>query len=256
MKPPPTTSRRAGISGPSSAAVESIPRSEASMPRRRAGTEPVATIACRNFSACGSSPSTRTVRASSKTPRPPTTSTPLAFATLPSPRASLPITRSDFHLRSGSSETRAGPKSTPNSLARSASPSTAATCSSALDGMQPSKRQAPPSRLPASTTTVSSPSSAQRNAAEMPPGPPPTTTTSTSRTRSPITIALPVDQQALGALEAADDRGAEARAVGAVGHAVVEGQRQRQDQARLDPALAYHRLLAGAGHAQDPDLPT
>src|SRR5262249_23935081 len=138
-----------------------------------------------------SSPSTRTVRASSKTPRPPTISTPFDLATLARPRASLPITRSDFHLRSGSSDTRGAPKSTPNSFARSASASTAATWSSALEGMQPSKRRAPPRRLPASTTTVSSPSSAQRNAAEYPPGPPPITTTSTSRTRSPITIASP-----------------------------------------------------------------
>ena len=45
--------------------------------------------------------------------------------------------------------------------ARSASCITAATCSSAFDGMHPSKRHAPPSRLPASTTTVSRPSSAR-----------------------------------------------------------------------------------------------
>src|SRR5215468_10142141 len=56
--------------------------------------------------------------------------------------------------------------------------------------MQPSKRHAPPSRLPASTTTVSRPSSAQRNAAEYPPGPPPSTATSTSVTRSPITMMI------------------------------------------------------------------
>ena len=61
---------------------------------------------------------------------------------------------------------RGSPKSTPHSLARSASLTTAATWSSALLGMQPSKRQAPPRRRSASITTVSSPSSAQRKAAE------------------------------------------------------------------------------------------
>src|SRR2546425_830817 len=57
-----------------------------------------------------------------------------------------------------------------------------------------------------------------------------------------------------GAFETADDRGREACAVGAVGHAVVERQRQRQQQPRLDPALAYDGLLPGAGDAEDRDL--
>src|SRR2546422_4034140 len=61
-------------------------------------------------------------------------------------------------------------------------------------------------------------------------------------------------QQQLGAFETADDRGREARAVGAVGDAVVERQRQRQQQPRLDPALAYDGLLPGAGDAEDRDL--
>src|SRR5262249_47815465 len=89
----------------------------------------------------------------------------------------------------GSSDTRGSPKSTPSSRARSASSISAATWSSAFDGMQPSKRQAPPRRLPASITTVSSPSSAPRNAAEEPPSPPPTPATAPSTTRSPITTA-------------------------------------------------------------------
>ncbi len=130
-----------------------------------AGREPVATTACLKRTFWGASPSTRSVRESSKTARPPITSTPLDFATDASPRASLPTTRSLFHFRSGSSETRGSPKSTPNSRARAASARTAATWSSAFDGMQPSKRHAPPRRLPSSTTTVSRPSSAQRNAA-------------------------------------------------------------------------------------------
>ena len=136
-------------------------------PGRPLGREPVATMACLKRTFRSVSPtSIRSVLESSKTPRPPITSTPLAFATAASPRASLPTTRSCFHFRSGSSEMRGSPKSTPNSLARSASLRTAATCSSALLGMQPSKRQAPPRRWAASITTVSRPSSAQRKAAE------------------------------------------------------------------------------------------
>src|SRR4051812_22927849 len=208
------------------------------MPGSAAGDEPVATMACLKVIFCGSSPVTRMLRESSKGARPPITSTFLPLATPASPRASLPITRSLFHLRSGSSEIRGSPKSTPNSLARSASLSTAATCSSAFDGMQPSKRHAPPRRLSRSTTTVSSPSSAHRNAAEYPPGPPPTTATSTSRTRSPITISE-AQQQRVRLLQALDDRGGKARAIDAVGHAVVEGERERQQQARHDVAAAH-----------------
>ena len=76
------------------------------------------------------------------------------------------MTRSSFQALSASIETFASPYSTPISLARSTSCITWATCNSAFDGMHPSKRQAPPRRLPASTTTVSRPSSAARNAAE------------------------------------------------------------------------------------------
>jgi len=90
----------------------------------------------------------------------------LDLATAARPRPSLPTTRSVVHFRTASSDTRGSPKSTPNSRARSAWPSTAATWSRALEGMQPSHRHTPPRRPEASTTMVSSPSSAQRNAAE------------------------------------------------------------------------------------------
>ena len=78
------------------------------------------------------------LRESSKTARPPITSTPFALATDASPRASLPTTRSAFHLRNGSSEIRGSPKSTPKSLGPFGVSMSAATWSSALDGMQPS----------------------------------------------------------------------------------------------------------------------
>src|SRR6266850_968354 len=224
------------MSGSSSAAVESTMRSEASSrPGRRDGSEPVATIACLKRTFWGSSPSTRSSRELSNTARPPITSTPLPLATDASPRASRPTTRSAFHLRSGSSETRGSPNSTPISRARPASSISAATCSSALEGMQPSQRQAPPRRLPA------------------------TTATSTSITRSPITTAgsprrSPVEEQLLWTLEAAYDGRGEARTVGAVGDAVVERERDRQERPRHDLALEHHGLLAGARHAENGHL--
>src|SRR5215831_13298695 len=243
------------MSGTSRAAVESMMRS---LPMASSGgitgTEPVARMACLKRTTCGSSPPTRMLRESSKAPRPPMTATPFALATEASPRASLPTTRSAFHLRIGSSEMRASPKSTPNSLARSASPSTAATWRSALDGMQPSKRQAPPRRCPASITTVSRPSSAQRKAAEYPPGPPPSTATSTSVTRSPITMALPLREEGLGRFQAADDGLGEARAVRAVGHAVIEGEAQRKHGARHNLAAADHRLFPPPRHPENGHL--
>src|SRR5688500_16244257 len=58
----------------------------------------------------------------------------------------------------------------------STSAMTRATCSSALDGMQPRKRHVPPSRGSDSTIVTSKPSSAARKAAAYPPGPPPRTT--------------------------------------------------------------------------------
>ena len=54
---------------------------------------------------------------------------------------------------------------TPDSASSSASASTRATCSSALDGMQPTFRQTPPSLSPRSISATSSPRSAARNAA-------------------------------------------------------------------------------------------
>src|SRR5256885_1880580 len=82
--------------------------------------------------------------------------------------------------------------------------------------------------------------------------PPPTTATSTSRTRSPITISEP-QQQRVGLLQALDDRRGEAGAVGAVGHAVVEREGERQQQARHDLAAAHDGLFPPARHAKDGD---
>src|SRR5260370_849976 len=77
--------------------------------------------------------------------------------------------------------------------------------------------------------------------------------TSTPRSRSPITMSQ-LQQQLVRTLEQADDVGGEARAVGAVGDAMVEGKRQGKHQPRHDLAVANHGFLAPAGHAQDGDL--
>src|SRR6266850_5786773 len=50
-----------------------------------------------------------------------------------------------------------------------------ATCSSALEGMQPRYRQTPPGLVSGSTRVTVMPRSAARKAAAYPPGPPPTT---------------------------------------------------------------------------------
>ena len=90
--------------------MESITRSRAlAIPGKVAGIEPVATIACLKRIFWGSSPSTRSPRESSKTARPPITSTPLLRATPASPRASLPTTRSAFHFWSASTDSRGSP---------------------------------------------------------------------------------------------------------------------------------------------------
>src|SRR5687767_3219320 len=58
----------------------------------------------------------------------------------------------------------------------------------ALDGMQPTLRQTPPSRS-RSTTVTMRPAAAARRAAEYPPGPPPMTSRSTPVATSPTTIS-------------------------------------------------------------------
>jgi hypothetical protein len=61
-----------------------------------------------------------------------------------SPPASLPTTLL-FHARSASRSTFGSPKAMPCSERCLASSMIAATCSSALEGMQPTLRQTPPS---------------------------------------------------------------------------------------------------------------
>ncbi len=103
-----------------------------------AGRDPVATMAWSKVSVCVPPPtsSTSSVCASAKLPRPRTKVTLRNFATEPTPPVSLRTTES-FQSRSLSMSTVGLPKSTPIARAASASWSSVATWSSALDGMQP-----------------------------------------------------------------------------------------------------------------------
>jgi len=83
---------------------------------------------------------------------------------LSSPLVSRPTTPS-FQLRSGSSSIFGVPNTIPCSDMCAASSITDAACSSALEGMQPTFRQTPPSVSQRSTSVTSSPRSAARNAA-------------------------------------------------------------------------------------------
>src|SRR5439155_285419 len=110
----------------------------------------------------------------------------------------------------------------------------------------------------------SSPSTRSPRESSKTPWPPPTTATSTSRTRSPITMTTsrpgarrsrsPLEEELLGALEPPHDGGGEAGAVGAVGDAVVERERERQQDSGHDAPLQHHRLLPRAGDAEDGDF--
>src|SRR5688572_20898757 len=79
-------------------------------------------------------------------------------------------------------------RSTPMAAASSGRAKVSATWISALDGMQPTFRQTPPTRSRSTRVTVR-PAAAARRAAEYPPGPPPMTSRSTPVATSPTTIS-------------------------------------------------------------------
>ncbi len=153
MMPPPITSIRFGTDARSSAPVESSTRGSSGMNGSRTTCEPAAMIACANFTtflapdfACPvpSVTSTSTWCASRNWPTPRTTSTLRDFAMPARPPVSLPTTLS-FQPRSLTRSTCGAPNAMPCSASDSASSITAATCSSAFDGMQPTLRHTPPS---------------------------------------------------------------------------------------------------------------
>src|SRR5262245_25486008 len=80
------------------------------------------------------------------------------------------------------------------------------------------------------------------------------TATSTSRTRSPITMASELQQELVGVLQQPDDVRGESRAIRAVGDAMIERERERQHQPGDDLSAAHDRLLARPGDSKDGDL--
>ena len=168
------------MSGRSSAPVESMRRGLSSL---RLGTtvgrDPVAMTMRSNVSV--SSPPaavfvTFNVVAFTNAALPDTNVTERCLDNCPSPPVSF-LTMLAFHSRSLLRSTLGSPNSMPQFFACSASSSSLATCSRALDGMQPRYRQTPPGFASGSISVTFMPRSAARNAAAYPPGPPPITAT-------------------------------------------------------------------------------
>ncbi len=129
----------------------------------RSGNEPVATIALLKLTS--SPPSTAIVFASRNRPVPFTHSTPFALKRDATPCV-ICLTTPSFHSLAAAKSSRASPTATPN-LAKlsSASLSAKAVCTHAFVGMQPTRRQVPPSSGSFSTHATLAPSCAARIAA-------------------------------------------------------------------------------------------
>src|SRR6185503_21032609 len=123
-------------------------------------------------------------------------------------------------------------------------------CSSALEGMQPTLVQVPPSAgLPSapfhsSMHAVLSPSWAARIAAIYPPGPPPITTTS----KEPISD---LQDQASGIFQGVLYRHEEQHRLAAVDDAVVVGEREVVHRPDNNLAVLDHGAVLGRVHAED-----
>src|SRR6266850_248884 len=107
-----------------------------------------------------------------------------------------------------------------------------ATCSSALEGMQPRYRHTPPGLISGSMRVTFMPRSAARNAAAYPPGPPPITATRKFGVFD-IVVFLSLNRQQEWLLESFRDPAQETRGVGAIDQPVIVRERERQNQARL-----------------------
>ena len=165
MMPPPRTTRRLGTSVWASRPVESTQRGEL-MPRigGRTGYEPVATIALVKVRPV-SLPSKTIERASSKRPMPANAVTPLALKSDATPLV-ICCTTAVFHSFAWSKSRVGSPVTTPSrgSISRAAC-SECAVCTQAFVGIQPTRRQVPPSSGSFSTQTTRAPSWAARIAA-------------------------------------------------------------------------------------------
>src|SRR5258708_7865707 len=160
-----------------------------------------------------------------------TNSTLRCFESCPSPPVSL-VTTLSFHPRSLLRSTLGSPNSMPQFFACSASSSSLATCSRALDGMQPRYRQTPPGFTSGSISVTFMPRSAARKAAAYPPGPPPITATRKFDVFD-IVVFLSLNGQQEWLLEGFRDPAQETRGVGAIDQPVIVRERERQNQARL-----------------------
>src|SRR5205085_1419100 len=176
MIPPPITSSLRGTPRSSNAPVESTMRGSWGRKGSFAACDPAAMIALLNR--MERSPA-RSSLGPVNLPSAVTTSTLRILAIEATPPLSLATTLS-FQARSFSNSSFGSPKEMPWEESAFASSITAATWSRALEGMQPTLRQTPPSALYFSTRMTRCPRSAARKAAEYPPGPDPSTSTSQS----------------------------------------------------------------------------
>jgi hypothetical protein len=157
MMPPPRMTIRRGTSVWASIPVESTQRSESSPSMGgQSGEEPVATTALLKL--MSSPPSTASVFASLKRPVPLTHSMPFALKSVATPPVSC-LTTPSFHCWAAVKSSSGGPTLTPSfSKVSLASLSARAVCTQALVGMQPTRRQVPPSSGSCSTQTTLAPS--------------------------------------------------------------------------------------------------
>ena len=164
MIPPPSTTRRFGTDSCASSPVESTQRGESSPGiGGRSGNEPVATTAERKVTS--SPPSTAIVFASLKRPVPFTHSTPFALNS-PATPCVICFTTPAFQTFDAAKSSLASPTCTPNfAKLSSASLSANAVCTHAFVGMQPTRRQVPPSSGSFSMQATFAPSCAARIAA-------------------------------------------------------------------------------------------
>ena len=178
MIPPPRITSRPGTSVCARSPVESTQRG-ASIPGigGRTGNEPVATIAL--LKVTSSAPSTAIAFGPVNAPLPLTHSTPFALKSDAMPPVIWSTTAS-FHEATVPKSSVGSPTCTPSFANVScASWKACALCTQAFVGMQPTRRQVPPSAGSCSMQATFPPSCAARIAAVYPAGPPPRTATST-----------------------------------------------------------------------------
>jgi hypothetical protein len=161
MYPPPTTSRRFGTSGSSSAVVESRTFGlSIDTFGTFVGSEPVAMMTKSvSIFCCPPEVSTLNVFASTKDARPWTKFTLRDFASSPRPPVCF-LTTASFQERSLSMSMVGVGKDTPKASACFASSSTLAACNSAFEGMQPRNVHTPPGFGSASMSVTCMPMSA------------------------------------------------------------------------------------------------